>query len=187
MRKGKGRALSSKTDDDATGAANNVAKPEPKEELRIFTPGGLGGHAVGKFGISALTVVVIVLGVVWLTNKSSRIEQRLDIEFSLVPPRGTDDKAMHPIAGQVNGLADPTQYAIVVYAFTSEWYVQPMDIAPLTELDRNGVWSTTTHEGFKYAAVLVKKPYTPPAKGPGLPLKQGNVIDSVTVDGKTNL
>jgi len=134
--------------------------------------------------IAAVAVAAMILVVIWLMSKPPPPQPIPFIEITLVPPRGIDDQAMHQIAGRVGGIADLSQYAAVVYAFTSEWFVQPTIIEPLTQLDRDGAWSTTTHEGFQYAAVLVKKPYTPMEKGSAFPVKQGNVIASVTVDGK---
>jgi hypothetical protein len=56
------------------------------------------------------------------------------------------------ISGSVTGA--PAGARVVLYAFTDQWYVQPTTGEALTPI-RNGTWTSPTHLGRKYAALLV--------------------------------
>ena len=64
------------------------------------------------------------------------------------------------IAGRVSG-ARPGQQ-IVVYARSGPWWVQPWPDKPFIPIKADGTWSTPTHLGFEYAALLVDPGYHPP-------------------------
>ena len=73
-------------------------------------------------------------------------------------------------------------YRVVVYALTDKWYVQPLGNAPLTKLRTGGSWSTKTHRGSNYAAVLVTTNHIPSTVLYTLPAVGGDVL-AVSVAG----
>jgi signal transduction histidine kinase len=101
------------------------------------------------------------------------------IEVSRVPPAdegGTE--RMDAIEGRAAG-ARPGQ-RIVLYARSGDWYVQPFTSAPFTEIQADSTWSSSTHLGTEYAALLVDAAYRPPAKTPALP-EIGSGVAAVAV------
>lgn len=84
------------------------------------------------------------------------------------------DMGPDPIEGKAQ--VDRPGLAVVIYAFGDRWYVQPYTDSPFTSLDKDGGWSTPTHGGTVYAALLVD-PHTFKAKA---------ILDALPrVDGKT--
>jgi signal transduction histidine kinase len=97
------------------------------------------------------------------------------IEFSSVPytdPGGTPK--LDVIKGRVIGAA-PSQ-RIVLYARSGDWYVQPFIEQPFTEINSDSTWSSDTHLGTQYAALLVDLNYIPPNKINALPTRGEGVI-----------
>src|SRR5271166_666772 len=82
------------------------------------------------------------------------------IEFSKIPPaaQGGREK-VDTIAGRVKN-ARPGQQ-IVIYAHSGQWWVQPWPERPFTPIKADSTWSTETHLGFEYAALLVGPDYHP--------------------------
>jgi len=107
------------------------------------------------------------------------------IRFSQIPVY--DDAggpaALEPIGGEVTGV-NPKLYKIVLYAYTDYWYVQPFVADPLTDLEADGKFSTQSHLGSKYAALLVKPSFTPRSVTQNLPGVGGDVLAVTTVTGK---
>jgi len=68
---------------------------------------------------------------------------------------------MSEISGSVAGVEKPEQYRIVLYAKTDQWYVQPIDISPFTQICPDGKWSNESHPGTEYAALVVTTDYRP--------------------------
>jgi hypothetical protein len=101
------------------------------------------------------------------------------IEFTTVPPTGPGGPTKtETIAGRVTG-ARPEQ-RIVLYAKSGQWWVQPFANAPYTSINSSSAWSSPTHLGSEYAALLVDSKYVPPAKLGSLPMP-GNGVLSVAV------
>ena len=92
--------------------------------------------------------------------KSQKPENRPSIEFTKVPPaaQGGSDK-VDTIAGRVHGFRQGDQ--IVVYAHSGPWWVQPYADHPFVPIQSDSTWSTATHLGFEYAALLVDPGYRP--------------------------
>lgn len=85
---------------------------------------------------------------------------RPTIEFTKVPPAAQGGRErVDTISGRVTG-ARPGQQ-IVVYARSGPWWVQPWPDKPLIPIQADSTWSTTTHLGFEYAALLVEPGYHP--------------------------
>jgi hypothetical protein len=93
---------------------------------------------------------------------------------------------MEPIAGTVSGVnIEKCHCKIVLFALTNVWYVQPYVDSPFTEVTKDGRFETSTHLGSKYAALLVKPSYNPPATTARLPSISGVVLAVATVDAKS--
>jgi hypothetical protein len=82
------------------------------------------------------------------------------IEFSKIPPaaQGGREK-VDTIAGRVRN-ARPGQQ-IVIYAHSGQWWIQPWPEHPFIPIKADATWSTETHLGFEYAALLVEPDYHP--------------------------
>jgi hypothetical protein len=110
------------------------------------------------------------------------------IEITLIPPAGTGGASTHEdIAGRVEGITDPSAYAVVLFAYTlpPRWYPQPEYGNVPTEIGRDLRWKRWTHSGARYAAILVKKSYPPPDHPlDELPALSGDVLAITDVAGK---
>lgn len=85
----------------------------------------------------------------------------------------SESMASRPIAGTVKNA--PKGSVVVVYALGDTWYVQPWASNPYTSIE-NGKWSTDTHGGFAFVALLVKPGYQPSATLSGLPKVGGSIL-----------
>ncbi len=105
------------------------------------------------------------------------------ITFTEVPEAGAGGpKRTEKIAGRVTG-AKPGQ-RVILFARSGTWWVQPSFTRPFTDPDPDGAWSTVTHLGSEYAAVLVDSAYIPPRTTDDLPAKGGHVIAVATLEGR---
>lgn len=84
------------------------------------------------------------------------------VEFSEVPPNGEGGPlSTGLIAGRVTGARAGQE--IVIFARSGpQWWVQPATDQPFTKIRRDHTWSTSTHLGTEYAALLVDRGYSPP-------------------------
>jgi hypothetical protein len=97
------------------------------------------------------------------------------VEFTKIPPaaQGGREK-VDTISGHVTG-AHPGQQ-IVVYARSGPWWVQPWPDKPFIPIKADSTWSTDTHLGFEYAAMLVEPTYHPPPTLDVAPTPGGSVV-----------
>jgi hypothetical protein len=104
------------------------------------------------------------------------------IEFTKIPPaaQGGREK-IDTITGRVVG-ARPDQ-RIVVYARSGPWWVQPWPDQPFIPIKADSSWSTSTHLGFEYAALLVDPGYHPPPTLDLAPVASGSVAVVKIVKG----
>jgi hypothetical protein len=104
------------------------------------------------------------------------------IEFSKIPPAAQGGRErVEVISGRVSGARHGQK--IVVYARSGPWWVQPWPDQPLLPIHWNATWSTPTHLGFEYAALLVEPGYSPPATMDVLPAPGGPIVAIQTVKG----
>jgi len=83
------------------------------------------------------------------------------VEFTKIPPAAQGGRErVDTISGRVVG-ARPGQQ-IVIYARSGPWWVQPWPDRPFIAIRNDSTWSTETHLGFDYAALLVAQDYRPP-------------------------
>ena len=104
------------------------------------------------------------------------------LEFSKVPPamQGGREK-VDTISGRVTGARRGQQ--IVVYARSGPWWVQPWPAAPFIPIQSDSSWSTETHMGFEYAALLVEPGYQPSPTMDVLPPQGGPIVAIADVKG----
>jgi len=104
------------------------------------------------------------LSLVFCISLSSCQAHRSDtdpsIEFTKIPPAAQGGRErVDTIVGKVRN-ARPGQQ-IVIYAHSGPWWVQPWPDRPLIPIKADSTWSTETHLGFEYAALLVDSDYHP--------------------------
>lgn len=108
------------------------------------------------------------------------------IEFSKIPPAAQGGRErVDTIAGRVNGVRPGEQ--IVVYARSGPWWVQPWPDQPFIPIRADSTWSTTTHLGYEYAALLVEPGYHPPPTMDEAPTAGGAVALVKIVKGVGSL
>ena len=104
--------------------------------------------------------LLLVLCIALNSCQSHKADTGPSIEFSKIPPaaQGGREK-VDTIAGRVRN-ARPGQQ-IVIYARSGPWWVQPWPDRALIPIRADSTWSTETHLGLEYAALLVDPVYHP--------------------------
>jgi hypothetical protein len=104
------------------------------------------------------------------------------IQFTKVPAadRGGPD-TLDVIEGRVTG-ARPGQ-RIVLFSKSGVWWVQPEARRPFTDIRPDATWSSSTHLGLEYAALLVDAAYSPPLSTETLPERGSGVVAVAIVPG----
>jgi hypothetical protein len=107
--------------------------------------------------------------------QSHKADSGPSIEFSKIPPAAQGGRErIDSIAGRVIGSRPGQQ--IVIYARSGAWWVQPWPDRPLIPIHADSTWSTETHLGFEYAALLVDPGYQPPPTMDVAPTQGGPVF-----------
>jgi hypothetical protein len=134
--------------------------------------------------VVALSASALLLSAFLAVNgcQSHRADHLPAIEFTKIPPaaQGGREK-VDTIAGRVTGARQGQQ--IVIYAQSGAWWVQPTVASPFTSIRTDGTWSTETHLGYEYAALLVDPGYRPPPTIDATPSKGGPVVMAAIVKG----
>jgi signal transduction histidine kinase len=136
-------------------------------------------NRLGRKSFLLLTVCCLLLG----GCGTRPADDGPSVEFSRIPlavEGGTQN--LDTIAGRVGG-AHPGQ-RIVLFARSGAWYVQPFADQQFTNIQTDATWSSTTHLGTEYAALLVEPDYRPPAKTDALPAAGGGVAAIAVVKGR---
>ena len=113
-----------------------------------------------------------------------QLPKDLRIEVTTVPPYepqgGSDTRSV--IAGNIGGTLQPG-YSIVLYARASDvWYVQPTAYASHA-IQPDNTWTSWTHTGSSYAALLVRPGFEPVPRLDVLPKVGGYVVARTIVEG----
>jgi len=104
------------------------------------------------------------------------------IEFTHIPPAAEGGRErVDTISGRVRN-AGPKQQ-IVIYAHAGSWWVQPWPDHAFIPIKADSTWSTETHLGFEYAALLVEPDYRPPPVMDAAPTQSGSVALVTIVKG----
>jgi hypothetical protein len=113
-----------------------------------------------------LQVLLVALCVMLNGCKSQRRDGMPSIEFTQVPPAAqggavqSGSEKVATIAGRVHGSRPGEK--IVIYAHSGPWWIQPDPDRPFVSIQSDSTWSTPTHFGLEYAALLVEPGYHPP-------------------------
>ena len=130
------------------------------------------------------SVLLLTIGCIVFSGCSGpNTDRGPHIEFTRVPladPGGTPK--LDIIEGRVVGAYPDLQ--IVLYARSGAWYVQPFADQPFTQIQSDSIWSSVTHLGTEYAALLVEPGYQPPPITDALPGRGGGVIAVASVKGE---
>jgi hypothetical protein len=120
---------------------------------------------------------------VLLSSCRYRKAEASSIEFTKVPPaeQGGSEK-IGTIAGRVHGFRVGEQ--IVIYAHSGPWWVQPYYDHPFVPIQSDATWSTATHLGLEYAALLVDAGYHPRPTLDMAPSPGGSIISVAIVKGE---
>src|SRR5215469_4307847 len=116
---------------------------------------------------------------------SQKGEQGQSIEFTKIPPAAQGGRErVDTIAGRVRGYRPGQQ--IVIYAHSGTWWVQPWPDQALIPIRADSTWSTSTHLGFDYAALLVEPGYRPSPTLDVAPTQSSSVVSVTIVKGIGN-
>jgi hypothetical protein len=107
---------------------------------------------------------------------------RPSIEFTHIPPAAQGGRErVDTISGRVRN-ARPKQQ-IVIYARSGQWWLQPWPDHPFIPIKADSTWTTETHLGFEYAALLVEPDYHPLPTMDVAPTQSGSVALVTIVKG----
>ena len=125
--------------------------------------------------IAGLLLVVLLANCSWLRN-----DGKPSIEITKVPPADKGGaQTSDVISGRVRN-ARP-EHRIVLFARSGgAWYVQPYADQPFTTIRSDSTWTSPTHLGTEYAALLVERDYVARTFLAELP-QQGNGVVAITV------
>lgn len=127
--------------------------------------------------VCASAIVCLALGCT-----SPRPQAKPSIEFTRIPPAGAgSSETLLAIAGKVRDARRGQK--VVLFAHAGVWWVQPLADQPLTPIQRDSTWRTSTHPGSEYAALLVDGNYRPPATVKTVPAAGGAVAAVVRAEG----
>jgi hypothetical protein len=131
--------------------------------------------------LHVVLLLVAFAGAAWISGCHTQNQVPV-VEFTTVPPAAQGGRErVDTIAGRVSG-ARPGQQ-IVVYARSGPWWVQLWPDKAFIPIKADSTWSTPTHLGFEYAALLVEPGYHPPSTMDTVPVAGGSVIAVATVKG----
>ena len=135
--------------------------------------------------VASKPLIVFLVLACCLTLQSCSVRKsdaRPTIEFTKIPPAAQGGRErIDTIAGRVRNARAGQQ--IVIYAHSGQWWVQPWPEHPLIPLKADSTWSTETHLGFEYAALLVGPDYHPLPEIDVVPTQGGSVALVTIVKG----
>ena len=142
---------------------------------------GVGRIAPKRLGL-ALILIILGLGFAGHGCHSQKNSASPSIEFTHIPPAAQGGKErFDTISGRVRN-ARPNQQ-IVIYVHSGQWWVQPEPDRPFIPIKADSTWSTETHLGFEYAALLVDPDYHPPPTMDVAPTQGGSIALVTIVKG----
>jgi len=133
------------------------------------------GHVRIQNTLGGRLLFLLLFGCILLGCRSTKPPGTPTIEFSKIPPAAQGGRErVDTISGRVTGAHAGQR--IVVYARSGPWWVQPWPDKPFIPIQADSTWSTETHLGFEYAAMLVELTYHPPPTMDIAPTSGGSVI-----------
>jgi hypothetical protein len=126
--------------------------------------------------------LLLVLCIALSSCQWHRANSKPSIEFTHIPPAAQGGRErVDTISGRVRNVR-PNQ-KIVIYAHAGPWWVQPWPDHPFIPIRADSTWSTETHLGFDYAALLVDPDYYPQPEMDVAPTQGGSVALVTIVKG----
>jgi hypothetical protein len=128
--------------------------------------------------------VFVILALCALLSGCNRkpAEARSSIEFDKIPPTGQGGPLpLSTAAGRVKGARPDDKIVLYAKDVNNIWWVQPQAVQPFIAIKSDSTWTTTTHLGTEYAALLVDPGYRPPATTNVLPGRGGKVLSVAVV------
>jgi hypothetical protein len=126
--------------------------------------------------------LLLALCVVLNGCQSRKANSGPSIEFTHIPPAAQGGRQrVDTISGRVKN-ARPKQ-KIVIYAHSGQWWLQPWPDRPFIPIKADSSWSTETHLGFEYAALLVEPDFYPQPTMDVAPTQGGSVTLVTIVKG----
>ena len=126
--------------------------------------------------------LLLILCAAMVGCQARRDKAAIAIEFTKIPPAAQGGRErVDTVAGRAVGARAGQQ--IVVYARSGPWWVQPWPDNALIPIQSDSTWSTSTHLGFEYAALLVDPGYHPPPTMDVAPTPGGSVVSVMIVKG----
>jgi hypothetical protein len=133
-----------------------------------------------------LRAIVLLSTVIFVACRAEKPQETPSITFTKIPPAAQGGRErVDTISGRVFG-ARPGQ-RIVVYAKSGPWWVQPWPEHPFISIQPDSTWSTQTHLGYEYAALLVDADYHPAPTIDVAPTMNGSVVALKIVNGVGSL
>jgi hypothetical protein len=133
-----------------------------------------------------LSAIVFLSAVALVACQSGKPQETPSITFTKIPPAAQGGRErLDTISGRVSG-ARPGQ-RIVVYAKSGPWWVQPWPEQPFIPIESASTWSTQTHLGYEYAALLVNADYHAAPTIDVTPTMGGSVVALRIVNGVGSL
>src|SRR3984957_14590263 len=154
------------------------------EMLLRGCPRGIAGRAasVAPKKLARTLLLIVVFGFAAQGCHSQKSSVGPSIEFTHIPPAAQGGRErVDTISGRVRN-ARPNQ-KIVIYAHAGPWWVQPWPNHPFIPIKADSTWSTETHLGFDYAALLVDPDYYPQPEMDVAPTQGGSVALVAIVKG----
>ena len=126
--------------------------------------------------------LLLILCIALNSCQSHKANSGPSIEFTHIPPAAQGGRErVDTISGRVKN-ARPKQQ-IVIYAHSGPWWVQPWPDHAFVPIKADSTWSTETHLGFDYAALLVDPDYYPQPVMDVAPTQGGSVALVTIVKG----
>jgi len=114
--------------------------------------------------------------------RSSQDSAKPSVELTKIPPAAQGGRErVDTISGRVTGARSDQK--IVVYARSGPWWVQPWPEQALIPIQADSTWTTPTHLGFEYGAMLVEPSYHPAPTMDIFPTTGGQIVAVSTVKG----
>lgn len=133
-----------------------------------------------------LSAVFVFTPLAMVACRSEKPQETPSIIFTKIPPAAQGGRErLATIAGRATG-ARPGQ-RIVVYAKSGPWWVQPWPEQPFIPIGSDFTWSTQTHLGYEYAALLVNTDYHPAPTINVTPTLGGSVVALKIANGAGSL
>lgn len=134
-------------------------------------------------GCYALVWGCVLVAASLIACRTPAAHQPPSIELDHVPPPDVGGAGTVEIfSGKVRN-APPGARVVVYVQSRGSWFVQPLAVRPFTTVGKDGRWSTLTHLGTHYTAVLVAAEFRPAKVLPSLPAVDQTVLAIKTVPG----